>query len=127
LNLPEIFCRKNLEEIMSPNLGVFWMNDMDLHSAYCKILKWWYDPEFRDVLSYRNKHGERITVCDTEQQGLGLLIHDAKIPYKTMSGNYHIHYQGTTLKKVFQSTLDKWVDDSVLSVAERVEKLRGEY
>ena len=126
---PECYHGKNdPDEYMCPNLGVLYMSDMNFNKLYCDQLFFWPD-KYKQLMGTKNEYGELLTAAVTEQQPLGLLIHDHKKKYSVLDGCADfVHFQSWILKGQLgpKKVLDKWINDDVLLVVERVEKLKGE-
>jgi hypothetical protein len=91
--LPNILCKsqQELDKIKCPNLGIFYIKDMELNREYTDLAT----RLVMDNIELFNTN-KRLNICSVEQQTLGILLHEhPEVTVKTLLNNHWTDYPFT--------------------------------
>lgn len=130
--IPRQLETNQLDRIFSPNLGCFYINDLEFNRVYVDTVFELVDTN-KDLLV-----SNPIAMCSLEQQVLGILLYkntDIKVqtllPKQTLIPitNDFIHFVGEIkdrtslpeIQELHERVLDTWITDSVIQIAQELD------
>ena len=127
--IPQQLATDQLDQIYSPNLGCFYINDLDFNRIYVETVFELVDSN-QDLLV-----SNPVTMCSLEQQVLGILLYkntdirvQTLLPKQSLIPitNDFIHFVGEIkdrtslpeIQELHERVLDTWITDSVKQIAQ---------